>query len=247
MHGEFLSPLKWCKPVRKTSIKTYPPPHTHAHRLRKKFSSHKWKYLEKKSKSSKLSVLSPSRFFFFLFFFSYFSRESSFDFLSHPWHVRVSSSYSSVRAISLQWPKYFLCSLNSIKLLLFFSKGNNLTDTKKYPIHWNDKTINKYKSMIMWVAFGAKQTDVVMVKQNMFLDNRKFVRKEKQWDYEYSPSLISSFLFGCELIKDNRQSAFRKIQSLKELQNKYFKIANWLWSSSMGFFLPDREMKIVLP
>ena len=39
--------------------------------------------------------------------------------------------------------------------------------------------------MIMCVAFGAKQTDVVMVKQNMFLDNRKFVRKEKQWDYEY--------------------------------------------------------------
>ena len=65
-----------------------------------------------------------------------------------------------------------------------------------------------------------------MVKQNMFLDNRKFVRKEKQWDYEYLPSLISSFLFGCELIKDNRQAAFRKIQSLKELQNKYFKIAN---------------------
>ena len=34
--------------------------------------------------------------------------------------------------------------------------------------------------MIMLVAFGAKQTDIVMAEQNIFLGNRKFVRKEKQ-------------------------------------------------------------------
>ena len=47
------------------------------------------------------------------------------------------------------------------------------------------------------------------------LENRKFARKEKKEGYKYSPSLIRSFLFGCEFNKDNWQSAFRSLVFVK--------------------------------
>ena len=99
LHGEFLSPLQRCKLIMMISIKTCP--HTHTYRKKKrKRPGHKWNwYVKKNSKSSKLSVLSPSVLFCFVLFFSTAFVRS---FSSHPWRVRVSSSYSIVRTTSLQ-------------------------------------------------------------------------------------------------------------------------------------------------
>ena len=54
-----------------------------------------------------------------------------------------------------------------------------------------------------------------MVEQDMFLKTENLQEKKKKEGYKYSPSLIRSFLFGCEFNKDNWQSAFRSLVFVK--------------------------------